>query len=67
MLGTTEPGYLAACAAEFINEKLSFVYGSVAAGFANRTLDASLGPGFGCLWADLNGDGNTDLLVTKFA
>ena len=59
------PWQLAACAAEYIGERLSFIYGSVASGFHNRTLDAELGPGFGCTWTDLNGDGASDLLVTN--
>jgi len=54
-----------ACAAEFIGERLTYVHGSEKNGYSTRVLDADLGPGFGCLWVDLNGDGKLDLLATN--
>mmetsp|Transcript_16725 Transcript_16725/g.38351 ORF Transcript_16725/g.38351 Transcript_16725/m.38351 type:complete len:438 (-) Transcript_16725:283-1596(-) len=56
---------LAACAPEYIGERLTFIFGSPETGFRNRTIDADLGPGFGCSWADLNGDGVMDILATN--
>jgi hypothetical protein len=54
-----------ACAAEYIGEKLSYIYGSEKIGFSTRVVDAELGHGFGCTWVDLNGDGKLDLLATN--
>jgi len=56
---------LGACAAEYIGEKLSYVYGSEKTGYSKRIVDLELGHGFGCTWVDLNGDGKQDLLATN--
>ncbi len=56
---------ISVCAAEYFGEKLVLVTGSVSAGFKTQLLDADLGPGFACTWTDLNGDGQSDLLVTN--
>jgi len=54
-----------ACAAEYIGERLSYVYGSEKDGYSTRVVDPELGHGFGCTWFDLNGDGKQDLLATN--
>jgi len=56
---------LGVCAAEYIGERLIYVHGSTAGGYATRVIDDELGHGFGCTWVDLNGDGKLDLLATN--
>jgi len=53
------------CAAEFIGEQLAYIHGSENTGYSKRIVDGDLGPGFGCTWVDLNGDGKLDLLATN--
>mmetsp|Transcript_35644 Transcript_35644/g.65325 ORF Transcript_35644/g.65325 Transcript_35644/m.65325 type:complete len:445 (-) Transcript_35644:49-1383(-) len=57
--------HLGLCAAEYLSEKLVYIEGSVQTGFQRRVVDDNFGHGFGCRWADLNGDGRTDLVATN--
>jgi len=65
-LFAVQPGAaeLAVAAAEFIGERVAYYYmrnGTL----RTRVIDATSGPGFGCSWADLNGDGRLELLATN--
>lgn len=60
------PTNFQACSAEFIGEQLTYVHGDASTGvYSTRVVDDELGPGFGCSWVDLNGDGNLDLMATN--
>jgi hypothetical protein len=62
---TMSGSVLSACAPEYISERLVYIYGSEKDGYAQRVVDGEFGPGFGCTWVDLNGDGKLDLLATN--
>lgn len=48
---------LGVCAAEYLGERLTYTSGSERTGYRTRVVDDALGPGFGCTFVDLNGDG----------
>lgn len=50
---------------EFIGERIVFYERSSNGTLQSRLLDDQSGPGFGCSWVDLNGDGRLELLVTN--
>jgi len=52
-------------APEFIGERMVLYYKMENGTMASRVLDDKSGPGFGCSWADLNGDGRLELLATN--
>lgn len=52
-------------AAEFLGERVAYVYQDEAGAFHNRTIDDELGNAFAAEYHDVNGDGETDLLVTN--
>jgi len=52
-------------AAEYINERLAYYSLSPSGEVTTRVLDSELGPGFGVVYADLDRDGQPDLLATN--
>lgn len=61
----TQATQIEACAAEFIAKRVQFISGSEATGYKSRVVDDQSGPGFGCMWSDLNGDGKLDIIATN--
>jgi len=62
---TEGPAQIEACSAEYIDQRVRFTYGSESNGYKSRIVDDKSGPGFGCTWFDLNGDGKLDILATN--
>jgi hypothetical protein len=59
------PNKMYVAAPEYINKRI-VLYQLMSDGTVqSHLLDDKAGPGFGCSWTDINGDGNLELLVTN--